>query len=182
MCQLNNGILTIGLVVWLWALSVPAHATTIVLDNTNGYQAVLELGATIQQPSAPTGSFFITGTSLEFAIGTAATAVFSGQTQIGGGSKLGGFRPEELVSDNVDFAIRTSIGNLYDAHLTYFATAGTPPIPNNDAGAVFEVTLFVIPEPSTALLLASGLMANGSTKRRPKKRFVRWWARSARPA
>lgn len=132
----------------------------LVLDNTNGYLVELEPGAFIEQPEFELTFGYITGVGLEFAIGTSDVAVFPGVSQIGGGSSLDGNSPGALVSGNLPFTIRvTGSGNLYDATLTYFggSGSGTPPIPNNDAGAVFMVqpsaaSATAAPEPASILI------------------------------
>ena len=64
-------ILTISLFASLWVFSGVARSAIIVLDNTNGWQDFLEPGASIQQSDAP-DNFSITGTNVEFAIGSPA--------------------------------------------------------------------------------------------------------------
>ena len=67
--------------------------------------------------------------------------------------------------------MRTTSGNLYDAHLTYFQSrdsegVGVPPDPDNNTGAVFDVQLTSISETTTLLLLGLGLAGLGFTRRR----------------
>ena len=168
--------LLIALFLPLWLAAGSAQAFIIVLDSTNSYEATIEAGATIQQPSA-TFEFFITGTGIQFAIGTSDVASFPGQTQIGGCGptcNLGGFRPVQLVFGDVDFTILvTGSGNKYDAHLTYFfsqdegGVSAQSPVPNNFAGAVFELERAVsAPRAATLALLAFGLAGSCFSRRK----------------
>ena len=148
--QLLLLLLTPFLAALALSVSASASAQTIVLDNTNGYSVALEPGVVLSRPGVNMGAMTISGG--EFAIGTSDTAVFPGQTLIGNGVSgglLGGNRPRDLVAGATPFTIRASgTGNLYDATLTYWNSttpAGTPPVPDNAAAAVLDVTLAPTP-------------------------------------
>ena len=174
------GALALG---WLLLASLsPASALSIVLDVTNGYSADIEPGATLSQPSFASGFNFIVGTGVEFAFGDSSSAVFPGQTQIGNGVLLGGNRPAQLVQGSLPFTMRvTSNDHRYDALLTYFLSfesgaVGNPPIPVNDAGAVFiyqgpiEQDLAPVPEPATLLLFGTTAAGLGLARWRRRHR------------
>lgn len=158
------GAFTLG---WLSTGAISsAVAFPVILDSTNGYSVAIEPGAILSQPEFTDSFNFIVGTGLQFAIGDSGSAVFPGQTQIGGGVQLDGNRPIDLVQGLVPFTIQvTSNGHLYDALLTYFFSfdaggVGVAPIPDNVAGAVFSLqgpvdNLEPVPEPATLLLLAT---------------------------
>ncbi len=169
-----------GLAVSMLAFSGVAQSGVIVLDNTNGYAFELEPGAFLEQPSFESTYNFITGTNLQFAIGTSDVAVFSGQTKIGDGLFLGGNSPKSLVLNAVSFSILATVsGNIYDATLTYFQSygdctnsggcgVGTLPNPDNNAGAVFNIQLASVPEPSSLAILFLGLAGFGFNRRKKK--------------
>ena len=157
-----------ALFIPLWIAAGAAQALVLVLDDTNGYAAAIEPGAVLEQPDFENTFSFITGTNIQFAIGTKDVATFPGTSQIGDGVSLGGHTPRSLVQNSVAFTILvTSSGNKYDAMLTYFESfgsgpLGTAPDPNNDAGAVFTITqVQAAPEPATLALLALGLAVIG---------------------
>lgn len=156
-----------------------AFAFSIILDTTNNYFGVIE-EATVSR-NGPFGSIF--GNGVEFAIGDSANAVFPGITEIGGGFRLDGNRPKDLVEGSVAFTIRvTSNGHLYDALLTYFVSdesggVGVPPVPDNVAGAVFALQgpinqdgLTPIPEPATLLLFGTTAAGLGLARWRARRR------------
>jgi len=158
--------------------SSSVSAFPVILDSTNSWSVDIEPGATVFRFL---GDGPIRGSGVEFAIGTSSSAVFPGQTQIGNGNLLGGFRPVELVQGSIPFAIQvTSNDHLYDALLTYFLSpesgaVGVAPSPNNTAAAVFSLQgpvndLAPIPEPATLLLVGTTMAGMGLARLRRRKR------------
>ncbi len=173
--------LLVVLAVPMLAFSGIVQSGVIVLDDTNGYAFELEPNAFLELPGFEFASNIIAGTNLEFAIGTSDVAVFTGQTLIGGDFFLGGFSPNDFVLGALSFSIlATGSGNVYDATLTYFQSygdcfngggcgVGTLPTPDNNAGAVFDLQLASVPEPSSLALLILSLAGIRFNRRKTKQ-------------
>lgn len=169
-----------GLMIFLFSTCL--HATTIILNEANGYQATIELGVTVfrdplfnrdsteelSDDELGYGPIIIDGG--QFALGTSDMASFPGQTRFGGNRDA---QPRNLARNATPFTIRADVsGNLYDAILTYFegqelGSFGTAPDPLDGATAAFEITLAEpIPIPAAGWLLLSALGTLGFFKKK----------------
>jgi len=149
-------ILALGL------LTEKSDAATFILDFTNNYTVTID-NLTISQPNyvaagGVNGAIVFTGATAALGQSDVADFFSSTFTQIGSGIQPGGNRPQDFVTNSVDFTLRddTSL-QLFDAQITYFAApngnviVGTAPVVNNTAGLVINVT--PVPEPSSTFLL-----------------------------
>ena len=163
-----TGLLALG------SLTEKSDAATFILDSTNNYTVTID-NLTISQPNyagGVNGAIVFTGATAALGQSDVADFFSSTFTQIGSGSQPGGNRPQDFVSNSVDFTLRDDSSlQLFDAQITYFAapngnvTVGTAPVVDNAAGLVINVT--PVPEPSSTFLL--GIAGAGLTFRRSRK-------------
>ncbi|MEM0895772.1 MAG: PEP-CTERM sorting domain-containing protein [Verrucomicrobiota bacterium] len=164
------------MIVALFAMTLSAaHAVTFVLDDNNGRVVTIAPGLQLSQPDFVTGSPTRGAVSIiggDLALGAPDVADFSSPfTIIGGGGAAP--NPSSLTSNGTVFTIRDlGTGDLYEGVMTYYRSprganaggVGTPPVPNNGASAVFELTL--VPEPSALIFGFLALGALGFRRRR----------------
>ncbi|MEM9480528.1 MAG: hypothetical protein AAGA58_12815 [Verrucomicrobiota bacterium] len=167
------------LAVFLLLISRSAFATDLILDSTNNYTVTHE-GITISQPAYNFGSGrgFITFGNAVAAVGDSSSVDFLGQTftQIGNGVRpvlppsatgltqnVTGL-PQNFVFFDVPFILRRdSDHTLFEAEITYYnapqgnAEVGPPPVPNNNAGLVVNITPVALPISYELFANAAGL-------------------------
>ena len=105
-------------IIWACAAPAAAQSTLVILSPNNSYSDEVEPGVVLMRGRGAKGPLE-SDMLLEFSCGTCDVATFSDAVPtIGGGTRVCGLRPEELVTLDVQVCMRSTVsGDLYDFDL-----------------------------------------------------------------